>query len=258
MSACRPLRALAATAALALAVAASPAIAAPQILALVETPAPLPMTCAGKTCRAELSAMCLQRERMTPLPGTAYRAAAPDDVRVVLTDAAGGQVELEAAALAFRTVRGYSSVEVTMPAAVLAAHGARTAAVSVGRTAAVVPVPVAGDPRPVSEAEIERATGLRRMAAIRAERLDAPLVTAARAAGRLLNGAGEDWPAIARDLGVAEDDAGLGRAQEMTATCRRYAARRGEEGYDGCLRHRHDWLMRRVNDTYYRRTDVGS
>lgn len=258
MTAPRVLRLLPAAAAFALAVAAWPAHAAPQILALVETPAPLPMTCTDGTCRAELSAMCLQKERVTPEPGMPYRAAAPDHVRVVLTTGTGERIALDGDALRFRATRGYTSVDVVVPADVLAAHGRVTAEVAVARVAAVVPVPVAGDANPITEAEVEKTVGLRRMAAIRAERVEAPLVTAARAANRLVNGAGEDWPAIARDLGVAADGPGIRRAQEMAAVCRRYAAEKGEAGFDGCLQFRHDWLMRRVNDTYYRRTDVGS
>lgn len=242
-----------AAAALVLAAAAVPAQAAPQILALVETPAPLPMNCDGGTCTAELSAMCLQKERVAPQPGTAYRAADPDHVRVVLVASDGTRRELGAETMTFRSVRSYSSVEVSVPAA-----GAVRAELSVGRVAAVVPAPTADDANPVTQAEVDRATGLRRMAALRAERIDAPLVTAARAANRLVNGAAEEWLAMARDLGVALDDPGLVRAQEMAAACRRYVDHRGEDGFAGCLRFRHDWLMQRVNDTYYRRTDVGS
>lgn len=243
---------------LVLAAVTSPAEAAPQILALLETPAPMPMVCAGGSCTAELSTICLEKHRQMPVPGTPYRAASPEHVRVVLTARDGQRTTLDAGRLAFRSTRGYSAVEVTVPRAVLAGRDVVSAEVSVARLATVVPVPAAGDERPITAAELARATGLRRMAALRAEHMDAPLVTAARAADRLLNGAAEDWTRLARDLGVAPDDAGIRQAQEIAATCHAYADQGGKDGYGGCLRFRHDGLMDQVNGTYYRRTDVGS
>lgn len=50
------------------------AAAAPQILGLVASTAPVPMTCTAGQCSAEVPAFCLQRERTMPRIGTAYRA----------------------------------------------------------------------------------------------------------------------------------------------------------------------------------------
>jgi len=67
----------------------SGAFAAPQILALLETPEPTPLACAGGVCQAEFSTMCLQKNREIPQPGTAYAPATPDSVVLVLTRADG-------------------------------------------------------------------------------------------------------------------------------------------------------------------------
>ena len=50
------------------------AVGAPQILGLIASTAPVPMTCTGGLCTAEVPAFCLQCERTMPRIGTAYRA----------------------------------------------------------------------------------------------------------------------------------------------------------------------------------------
>jgi len=51
------------------AIALSPAQAAPQILGLIASADPVPMTCVDGTCTAELSSVCLQQHRPTPPTG---------------------------------------------------------------------------------------------------------------------------------------------------------------------------------------------
>ena len=51
------------------------ASAAPQILGLVATTAPTPLTCSDGMCSAQFSAFCLQQHRISPTAGTAYRPA---------------------------------------------------------------------------------------------------------------------------------------------------------------------------------------
>ena len=58
-----------------IAIAPLPAQAAPQILGLMASAEPVPMTCVDGTCTAELSSVCLQQQRPTPLTGTVYRPA---------------------------------------------------------------------------------------------------------------------------------------------------------------------------------------
>ena len=51
------------------------ASAAPQILGLLATNAPTPLTCNDGICSAQFSAFCLQQHRKSPTAGTAYRPA---------------------------------------------------------------------------------------------------------------------------------------------------------------------------------------
>jgi hypothetical protein len=59
---------------------ASGAFAAPQILAVLATGEPVPLTCVKGVCEAEFSAMCLQWARAMPEPGTAYAPVDPGKI----------------------------------------------------------------------------------------------------------------------------------------------------------------------------------
>ena len=68
-----------------LAIAALPAAgqAAPQILGLAATAAPLPLQCADGVCSVEVSGICLQKHRPAPDAGTAYRAVSGADITLM-------------------------------------------------------------------------------------------------------------------------------------------------------------------------------
>jgi hypothetical protein len=140
--------------------ATSPAAAAPQILGVVASIAPVEMSCTAETCTAQLSAFCLQREREVPGEHTAYRAADPRAFTLLARRADGSTVEVPLdERVRFSSAFGYASVRVSVPAAVLRELDASSLAVAGSAAAAVVPVPVAGDPHPLGEAEIALATG---------------------------------------------------------------------------------------------------
>ena len=63
--------------------------AAPQILAVLATAEPVPLTCVKGICEAEFSTMCLQRGRAMPYPGTAYAPADPGNIILVIRRADG-------------------------------------------------------------------------------------------------------------------------------------------------------------------------
>src|SRR5260221_3562624 len=71
--------------------------AAPQALGLVASSEPLPLICEGGECQVHLSAFCLQEAREIPPLGTSYRLVAPRSVKLLLTTAAGREVEAPAA-----------------------------------------------------------------------------------------------------------------------------------------------------------------
>ena len=171
-----------------MAFALSPAQAAPQILGLIASAAPIPMTCTGGTCTAELSSVCLQQHRPTPPTGTVYRPAQGTQITLTVTRADGAVRRLPiAAALDFVSLRQFSAVRISLPEATVRRLGSGAAAVSVGRMASLIPVAVAGDPDPLSAAEIARYTGPLRAAAEQAFARDSARVDATRILNRMVN-----------------------------------------------------------------------
>ena len=63
--------------------------AAPQILGLVATAAPMPQTCGDGVCAAEFSAFCLHRHRTMPVAGIAYRPAEGAELTLTVTGPGG-------------------------------------------------------------------------------------------------------------------------------------------------------------------------
>lgn len=151
---------------LALLAAASPALAAPQILGLVATgERPVPMQCSGDTCTAMLSAFCLQQQRLPPDHETAYVPAEGTSLTLILTGPDGSTSRIAAGALLdLRSRYGFTAVraDLSLPVQALSA---RSVALEVGPRAALLPVARAGDPDPLKPAEIAEATGPLRSAA---------------------------------------------------------------------------------------------
>lgn len=253
---------LAALATLAL---ASPAQAAPQILALLQTPDALPFVCEDGSCQVELSTLCLQRHRDPPAPNTLYRVHRPADVRVVT--AAGAVLPLaDIAGAEVRSQRSYTMAEVRVPAAV-----GEGAALVVGDGASLVPVAVAGDPEPLTEAEIAHVTGSLRAAATRhlasrkafrdhhAAATLSRLVNAMPAMGRVAQGTREWlWHDVVVPRAGQYDADGLQRGE----TIFRYCLNRVDMGrffsLRRCLENRHDDLMLDVNTDVWNATRPGS
>ena len=151
---------LAAAAFLATGLAAAPASAAPQILGVIASIAPVEMRCTAEGCTAQLSAFCLQRDRDVPSERTAYHAAKAEAFTLIASRADGSTVRIPAdGRIDFASAFGFASVRVSVPAALLAEWQAVALAIEVSPEATLVPAPVAGDPDPLSTEEITLATG---------------------------------------------------------------------------------------------------
>lgn len=246
------------------------AAAAPQILALLETPTPTPLVCNGGVCEAEFSTMCLQRDREMPQPGTAYSPADPDAIVLVVTRADGSTARIQGhPGLRFSVPRTYVSATAVIGEAALERLGAVEAAVEVRPLASLIPAPEPGDRSPLTADEIAKVTGPLRMAARRAVLREKETIGAARVTGRIANGYLYDpagtrdgrealWRKAAATQPGGPAAPGLARARRIFEVCQDYAETRGEQGFRGCLQHRHDYLMFGVNHTYWHRNDVGS
>jgi hypothetical protein len=191
------------------------------------------MTCTGESCTAQLSAFCLQRERDTPVAGTAYRAAEPGafSLRVTRTDGSTVHTALDERA-AFSSAFGYASVRVSVPAALLEEWDAAALAVVVSETAALIPASVAGDPDPQSEAEIALATGPLR--ALASHHFDAP--STARDAAHLIEAVVNGLPAQSWEGAVDRESLWPKQVTaELEAAASPDAVALARSVYDNCL-----------------------
>jgi hypothetical protein len=244
--------------------------AAPQILALLETTEPTPLACSGGVCRAEFSTMCLQKDRDIPPPGTAYAPAKPESVVLVLYRADGSATRVEGHPdVRFAVPNSYQSAMASLSEADLNRLGAVRAAIEIAPLASLVPEPKPGDTSPITADEIATVTGTSRMVADHVVKHAQETISAVRAANRFANvlllnpvGTREERRALWQDIVAAtrEDAAksGLHLMESIIDTCQFYDEQNGYRGFRGCLRYRRDMMLDSVNDTYWRRKDLGS
>ena len=246
------------------------AAAAPQILDVVATAQPLPMTCEDGVCTVELSAVCLERDRSTPQDGTPYQAIEAGKLTLVITAADGSERQVAAEPyVRISSVRGYTAVAVSLAESDARNLGAVKLALAVGPQLALAPVTVAGDDRPLSEEEIAEArTSLSAIAGDVAQR--GPDAIAARVLNRLINlvprgqtvdGATADalWvQATGRPPRFEDLEPGFGQAALFFSYCRSNAESLGASTLRGCLGLSHDALMSGVNSEYWRIVGAGS
>jgi len=135
--------------------------AAPQILGIVASSGlPTPLHCAEGYCSAYLASFCLQEARYAPNSGSEYQLAPGGRLTLVASLADGRTLRLAGETLlTIRTRSGFTTLNVSLPQARLAALGATSAAVEVGPGTTVLPRAYAGDPDPQSGDEISTATG---------------------------------------------------------------------------------------------------
>ena len=241
-------------------VAAGPVLAAPQVLGLTASNAPISFTCEGDSCTAVAGTFCLQRERMMPSWGTPYQATHRERLTLALL-ARGGTIARVAGGpwIKFSAYNGYTMVRMSVPRALLAAHGATAVAAEIGPGIALVPRPLAGDGNPQAADEIALATGPMRGAA--AHYLDEPSLgtDAARLVAALVNALPEQraiddnnsrlWQDTITDgLAGAVDPAAVSTARHAYESCRDLTDLRR------CLISQHHDLMERGNVAFWDET----
>jgi hypothetical protein len=127
--------------------------AAPQVLGLIASAEPIPLTCEDGMCSAEISSTCLQKSRSAPVLGTAYKPAKDTQITLVVTDASGAQKTLPVAKhVEINSFSMYHSVVIRVPEKFVTGPGNGKASLSVGRLASAIPVAIKGDPRPFNRA----------------------------------------------------------------------------------------------------------
>lgn len=251
-----------------LALLAAPASAAPQILQIVSTGGAKQLECAGGVCRAEFTSLCMQKERPVPLSGMAYGlvTGAPVVVTVTGRDGAVRRIAAENLPLRISTYRRYSAVEIGLGESALAALDAVAVAVEIEGGAYLVPVPEAGDPDPITTAEIARVTG---HDPVLAEWLDGDRlaeVASLRTLSELIGAlpvaevvSAETREALAEALEAryaaadARVRAGVRDALSTLSACDMDIFRKAYGAIRQCLQYRHDKQAMALNTDYWNR-----
>jgi hypothetical protein len=238
----------------------TPALAAPQILAVLATSSGVPFTCSDGLCRAELSTYCLQRDRPAPGAGTIYHPAATRDFTLSVKTHAGKMRNLPAAEhVAFVEARGFMSISAVIEERQLKRLGSLEATIQIGENASMLPQSVPGDPNPLTAKEIAYTTkSLRQHAKGIVD--DQPGAMAARLLTRIMNtmpergnvspgDSGRLWQnAIGEEIDTLE---GLVPAKKAYGNCFRGSQSRAYGGVRRCLEFRHDEFIRSLNVDYW-------
>jgi hypothetical protein len=228
---------------------ANSALAAPQILGVMASGAPVPLLCDTKECSAVIGTFCLQRDRDIPSYGTPYVLANGEQVTLHVETASGEIRQLPGQDwLRFAGYSGYTTARMVLPRAALAELGGGAVAVTIGPGVSLVPLAQVGDANPQSAQEISTATGALRIAAGRY--LDRPTIQAdaARLVMALINGLPESrtshddfsglWQeTITENLATGMTDGALPLAERVYQRCDQ------EPNPRGCLVTRHRQLM---------------
>jgi len=248
------------------------ASAAPQMLGVVATKSPQPMTCADGRCTAQLTAFCLQKERGGPDTGTAYLPYDAAAFTVVYERADGSVARVSGAdsGLAIATERGFAAVTAEIPEASLAQHEAVAARIEIAESATLLPEPVAGDPKPLTETEIAYVTGTLRPMADQWLSGKHEKTAALQTVNSVINLTPPDYvPMDEARLHAVWGEATSGMIEGLPAG----AAERAEAIVDACvwrvevgrytslrrcLEVKHDSLLNDLNTTYWQASGAGS
>ncbi len=240
------------------------AAAAPQVLGIVASNGPIPLTCDSAGCRADLSTFCLQQPRDNPQPGQSYMPM--DGAAILLTgrNAAGETVRLPAAPfLAFNTDRGFTAIEVTLPAENLLSLGLTDPAIEIGEKASLIPAAALNDANPQTADEIAVATGSYREKGAEFFDRAGESGDAIRLANRMINALphghhAEDSDgrvleaAIATPAGQAAAPGGITLVRQMYSTCQeKVDVTHHVASMRSCLEGTHDRLVVNTNIDFW-------
>jgi hypothetical protein len=249
------------------AIVLSSAQAAPQILGLIASIKPVPMTCVEGTCTAELSSVCLQQHRPTPSAGTVYRPASSTVITLMVAGPNGENRRLRVdAVLEYESLRQFSAVKVSLPATTVRRLGSGAAMISVSPMASLIPTAVEGDTTPLSAGEIAHYTGPLRKLAERAFEQDSDRVNATRILNQMANRLPKDSNAGIEEAGplwkltVSKDTTPetkkfLTRAIE---SCRETLRTGVQANLPSCLRYQHDYLSGENTNNAWQAMNPGS
>ena len=236
--------------------------AAPQILGLVATAQPVPLTCVDGVCRAEITTVCLQEHRRAPMPGRAYKAGQGTQISLNVT---GRDGTIKTVAVAEKIIltarRHYTSVVLSLPESSLRkfGHDTQTAAsISVGTMASAIPLPIASDKAPLSIFEIETYTGpLRQVARNTFAMASVRMATTShlnQVINRLPDGLADDqaafeknWQKVSSDKSRRLTPKARAKVSQIAEVCREDYRIGKTVTMRACLEQHHDYLAAETN-----------
>lgn len=246
------------------------AVAAPQILGLSAFNEPVPLTCTNGICEAELTVFCLQKKRDDPEPGDAYTLSDADGVQLHFSSAQNSLQTVSAASqIRIEAKRGFTAVRLSLAEASLAEFGADRVAVSVKPGISLVPVPIVGDPDPITDRELAFAKQFLRGLASNWLEGEANKPAAARMVNRIINATPpfgrmttadrrQIWLNAIGDPETTRLASGGALATDMLLACQ-YRVKVGRYfSLRRCMEIKQDSLMQDMNLRYWKSIDSGS
>lgn len=249
---------------------AGQASADPQMLGVIQTASAVPLHCSGGTCSAELSSICLHEKRPTPISGYPYSPHNPDALQVTAMHMDGTEVQLDPTAiLKFVASRGFTTVRVSVPAAVIAEAGLASLAVQVKQPLTLIPTGKT-DTRgtPFTEGDIELGAGPMRATAVQIVDDNTDTMHASEVLARMIDVLphsgraktdlrAEVWKTAAVPHSTSMSETGQHRARSTYNRCYRQT-RIGDKTLRGCLAEAHDDFVRELNVKYWDAVKAGS
>lgn len=245
------------------------ATAAPQIMAVASTDLKIPVTCDAGECSVELSSICLQEHRASPIIGTAYYVHGTERFELSGLTEQGQEIDLSHLKLDIKAARGHNAIKVGFREAAIAKYGPMTLQIAVPENVSVVPLPIANDIKPQTDEDIALATGPLRQIAHEIIDLDTHKRDAAELVNQTINRL--PWEGRASDTERAAARAefdGIVKASGFSGSARANANAVIEECYSRttagsltfrqCLGSWHDRLVGKLNTQYWKSLKAGS
>lgn len=243
--------------------------AAPQLLGVVATAAPLKLHCEGTICQTEISTICLQADRDTPKRFQAYSAHNPSSFELRVTTSAQTEKSIALTNGSFKAIRGFTAVEVSIDVSELRAQGYEPTSLSVAQDGMLIPIVDASDPDPIRPEEILLAMASLKPAAENVFKKHGPEYEAIRLVNQLLNETPMKGRMAKADREQLWDDtfgesaresvgAGAHRAADVAGYCQ-YRTKQGRFfSVRRCLEQRLDGMIMNINTEYWRAVQPGS
>jgi len=243
--------------------------AAPQLLGVIASASPLKLQCDGGTCAVELTTFCMQSERDTPDRHHVYTVHDLSFFRIVAETSNGETTDVALPSAKVSAERGYTAARIEFSVRDLASRGLTPKALDVAGGGILVPMPVAGDPDPILEGEVEHALASLQPVANRIFKLHATEVEAIKVvsrvlsetpvAGRLRKHDRENlWDNTFGETARESVGPGMHRAADVVGYCQYRTSQGRFFSVRRCLEQRLDGMMMNVNTEYWKAVKPGS